>query len=68
MTRCSRFGDHAKAQALHLDICRGFSGNYIVPEQQSGFGSQPGFSHADAGAGRNAPHGAFPRWRAAPTA
>ncbi|MCZ7450859.1 beta-galactosidase [Agrobacterium rhizogenes] len=38
-----RFGDHAKAQALHLDICRGFSGNYIVPEQQSGFGAQPGF-------------------------
>ena len=38
-----RFGDHAKAQALHLDVCRGFSGNYIVPEQQSGFGAQPGF-------------------------
>jgi beta-galactosidase len=38
-----RIGNHAKVQALHLDICRGFSGNYIVPEQQSGFGSQPGF-------------------------
>ncbi|MBB4289721.1 hypothetical protein GGE16_001761 [Rhizobium leguminosarum] len=36
-----RLGNHAKVQALHLDICRGFSGNYIVPEQQSGFGSQP---------------------------
>ncbi|MFC0195166.1 beta-galactosidase [Aureimonas pseudogalii] len=38
-----RQGSPAKAQAIHLDICRGFSGNYIVPEQQSGFGSQPGF-------------------------
>ncbi|NTH28632.1 beta-galactosidase [Agrobacterium rhizogenes] len=38
-----RIGNHAKVQALHLDICRGFSGNYIIPEQQSGFGSQPGF-------------------------
>ncbi|MER8474824.1 beta-galactosidase [Mesorhizobium sp. M1163] len=38
-----RLGSHAKIQALHLDICRGFSGNYIVPEQQSGFGAQPGF-------------------------
>lgn len=38
-----RIGNHAKIQALHLDICRGFSGNYIVPEQQSGFGAQPGF-------------------------
>ncbi|MDX3925221.1 MAG: beta-galactosidase [Shinella sp.] len=38
-----RIGDHARIQALHLDICRGFSGNYIVPEQQSGFGAQPGF-------------------------
>lgn len=38
-----RIGNHAKVQALHLDICRGFSGNYIVPEQQSSFGSQPGF-------------------------
>jgi beta-galactosidase len=38
-----RIGNHAKVQALHLDMCRGFSGNYIVPEQQSGFGSQPGF-------------------------
>lgn len=39
-----RLGGHAQAQALHLDICRGFSGNFIVPEQQSGFGAQPGFS------------------------
>ena len=38
-----RVGDHARIQALHLDICRGFTGNYIVPEQQSGLGSQPGF-------------------------
>lgn len=38
-----RIGDHARIQALHLDVCRGFSGNYIVPEQQSGFGAQPGF-------------------------
>jgi beta-galactosidase len=39
-----RTGGHAHAQALHLDICRGFSGNFIVPEQASGFGAQPGFS------------------------
>jgi beta-galactosidase len=39
-----RIGNHARIQALHLDVCRSFSGNYIVPEQQSGFGSQPGFS------------------------
>ncbi|MDQ0321956.1 beta-galactosidase [Pararhizobium capsulatum DSM 1112] len=38
-----RIGNHAKIQALHLDICRGFSGNYVVPEQQSGFGAQQGF-------------------------
>ncbi|HEU0220624.1 MAG TPA: beta-galactosidase, partial [Paracoccaceae bacterium] len=38
-----RLGNHAKAQALHLDTCRGFTGNFIVPEQQSGFGGQPGF-------------------------
>ncbi|WP_158818890.1 beta-galactosidase [Methylocapsa sp. S129] len=39
-----RVGGHAEIQALHLDICRGFSGNFIVPEQQSGFGAQPTFS------------------------
>ena len=31
-------------QALHLDICRAYTGNFIVPEQASGFGAQPGFS------------------------
>ena len=40
----NRFGGHAEAQAWHLDICRGFAGNFIVPEQQSGFGAQPGFA------------------------
>jgi beta-galactosidase len=39
-----RIGGPAEIQALHLDICRGFSGNFIVPEQQSGFGAQPAFS------------------------
>jgi len=39
-----RRGGLAIAQALHLDICRGFTGNFIVPEQQSGFGAQPRFS------------------------
>jgi beta-galactosidase len=39
-----RNGGVAQAQALHLDICRGFSGNFLVPEQQSGFGAQPLFS------------------------
>ncbi|SCM73916.1 Beta-galactosidase [uncultured Pleomorphomonas sp.] len=39
-----RTGGHAATQALHLDVCRGFSGNFIVPEQASGFGSQPAFS------------------------
>lgn len=39
-----RIGGHAEVQAMHLDICRGFAGNFIVPEQQSGFGSQPAFS------------------------
>lgn len=38
-----RNGSAAQAQALHLDLCRGFSGNFLVPEQQSGFGAQPGF-------------------------
>lgn len=39
-----RIGGQAEVQALHLDICRGFTGNFIVPEQQSGLGAQPGFS------------------------
>ncbi|MDP9810912.1 beta-galactosidase [Rhizobium tibeticum] len=39
-----RSGGHPATQALHLDICRAYSGNFIVPEQASGFGSQPGFS------------------------
>lgn len=39
-----RGGGHAVTQALHLDQCRAYSGNFIVPEQASGLGSQPGFS------------------------
>ncbi len=39
-----RTGGHAATQALHLDVCRAYSGNFIVPEQAAGFGSQPGFS------------------------
>ncbi|AMM84442.1 beta-galactosidase [Martelella sp. AD-3] len=39
-----RTGGHAYTQALQLDICRAYSGNFIVPEQASGFGSQPTFS------------------------
>jgi beta-galactosidase len=39
-----RTGGHPATQALHLDVCRAYSGNFIVPEQASGFGSQPGFS------------------------
>jgi beta-galactosidase len=39
-----RTGSHAQAQALMADIFRGFTGNFIVPEQQSGLGSQPGFA------------------------
>jgi beta-galactosidase len=39
-----RNGGAAQAQALHLDICRGFSGNFLVPEQQSNLGAQPIFS------------------------
>lgn len=39
-----RTGGHHITQALHLDLCRAWSGNFIVPEQASGFGSQPGFS------------------------
>ncbi|MES2435772.1 MAG: beta-galactosidase [Pseudomonadota bacterium] len=39
-----RTGGHAATQAFHLDVCRSYAGNFIVPEQASGFGSQPGFS------------------------
>lgn len=39
-----RTGGHGVTQALQLDICRSHSGNFIVPEQASGFGSQPAFS------------------------
>jgi len=39
-----RTGGHAANQAQFLDACRAYSGNFIVPEQASGFGSQPGFS------------------------
>jgi beta-galactosidase len=39
-----RGGGHAPTQAFHLDQCRSYSGNFIVPEQASGLGSQPGFS------------------------
>ena len=39
----SPIGGHAEHQALHLDLCRAPTGNFIVPEQQSGFGSQPNF-------------------------
>ena len=37
-------GGHAYLPAFHLDLVRGAAGNLIVPEQQSGFGSQPGFA------------------------
>lgn len=40
----NRIGGHAAFQALFLDKCRAYSGNFIVPEQASGLGSQPGFS------------------------
>ena len=39
----ARNGDVGHAQAFNLDICRASTGNFIVPEQQSGFGSQPAF-------------------------
>lgn len=39
-----RGGGHAATQAAYLDMCRAHTGNFIVPEQASGFGSQPGFS------------------------
>ncbi|TLU73325.1 beta-galactosidase [Lichenicoccus roseus] len=35
---------HAWLQAVQLDLVRGAAGNLVVPEQQSGFGSQPGFA------------------------
>ncbi|OOO27712.1 beta-galactosidase [Agrobacterium salinitolerans] len=35
-----RIGSAALSQALSLDMFRGFSGNFIVPEQQVGFGAQ----------------------------
>ncbi len=37
-------GGHAWLQAFDLDVVRGAAGNLVVPEQQSGFGSQPGFA------------------------
>lgn len=40
----SRTGGHPAFQAFFLDSCRAYSGNFIVPEQASGLGSQPGFS------------------------
>lgn len=40
----SRTGDFAHAHALFCDVARGHSGAFIVPEQQSGLGSQPGFA------------------------
>ena len=36
-----RLGNLGRTQALALDLFRGFSGNFIVPEQQAGSGSQP---------------------------
>lgn len=39
-----RLGGVGITQAQQLDVARGHSGNFIVPEQMSGFGSQPPFS------------------------
>lgn len=39
-----RTGGHEATQAWHLDVCRAWTGNFIVPEQASGLGSQPAFS------------------------
>lgn len=39
-----RHGGHAYTQALYLDTCRAYTGNFMVPEQAAGFGSQPTFS------------------------
>lgn len=32
-----RTGGYPATQALHLDVCRAYSGNFIVPEQASDF-------------------------------
>jgi beta-galactosidase len=39
-----RNGGHGATQALKLDLCRSYTGNFIVPEQASGMGSQPAFT------------------------
>ncbi|OBZ95638.1 beta-galactosidase [Pararhizobium polonicum] len=39
-----RTGGHAATQALQMDVCRSYTGNFIVPEQASGLGSQPSFT------------------------
>ncbi|QQA41417.1 beta-galactosidase [Pelagovum pacificum] len=39
-----RLGGPGLVHSQHLDVARSHSGNFIVPEQQSGFGSQPPFS------------------------
>lgn len=39
-----RTGGHAATQALQMDFCRSYTGNFIVPEQASGLGSQPAFT------------------------
>jgi beta-galactosidase len=39
-----RTNGHAATQALQLDLCRSYSGNFLVPEQASGLGSQPSFT------------------------
>ncbi len=71
-----RGGGHGATQAAYLDLCRAWSGNFIVPEQASGFGSQPGFSTLNPEPGEmrrmamtSVAHGAdgvmFFRWRPA---
>ncbi|MFT4192930.1 MAG: beta-galactosidase [Comamonas sp.] len=39
-----RTRNFAHAHALFCDVARGHTGHFIVPEQQSGLGSQPGFA------------------------
>ena len=39
-----RFRGHAYAKARPLDTSRAATGNFLIPEQASGFGRQPGFS------------------------
>lgn len=39
-----RSGSHSHGQVFMADVMRGYAGNFIVPEQQSGLGSQPGFA------------------------